>query len=164
MVLVFLSKVVGVLFGLLLSGMVFGVRYLYFSSFLALGAFGLVYSASPYWQSQPMFAATIAGLILFLSPYLAMLLLSLERSRNKIIWQADHDGLTEALNRRAFERELALVMSDTQTVDTNFLLYMDLDKFKIINDKAGHAAGDGDADTSAAPTEIDRLHAHRFLR
>ena len=124
------------------SGMVYGVRYLFLAAALSISGFGFVYWASPYWQSQTMFSATIAGLIVLLGPYMATLLRSLERTREQVNWQADHDGLTGILNRRAFERELTNLEMSRESNQTHFLLYMDLDKFKDINDQAGHAAGD----------------------
>lgn len=137
------------------SGMVYGVRYLYVASGLALCGFAFVYTASAYWQSHAMLSATVAGLMLFLGPYMATLLTSLERTRRLVTWQADHDGLTGLLNRRAFERELAGTISSVPSRNAHFLLYMDLDKFKEINDGAGHAAGD------QALIEVVRLFATR---
>ncbi len=56
-------------------------------------------------------------------------------------WQANHDPLTGLVNRRQFEHLLSQIWdSEGQTVDT--LLYLDLDRFKIINDTCGHSAGD----------------------
>lgn len=55
-----------------------------------------------------------------------------------VTYQAAHDSLTGLYNRREFGRQ-------TQTGDeqgSHALLYMDLDQFKIINDRCGHAAGD----------------------
>lgn len=57
--------------------------------------------------------------------------------------QATHDPLTALLNRSGFERELELQrVSSERSGDCWCLLYLDLDRFKIINDTAGHAAGD----------------------
>ena len=56
---------------------------------------------------------------------------------------ADRDALTPLLNRRAFMRELGR----TQAFATRYaapasVVYFDLDGFKAINDRFGHAAGD----------------------
>lgn len=57
--------------------------------------------------------------------------------------QAEQDPLTGLANRRGFERELARTLSFIQRYgDTAALLYLDLDGFKGINDRRGHAAGD----------------------
>jgi diguanylate cyclase (GGDEF)-like protein/PAS domain S-box-containing protein len=58
-------------------------------------------------------------------------------------WQAHHDPLTKLLNRKYLEDTLEqevqrLKRSDEQSA----LLYIDLDRFKYINDTIGHAAGD----------------------
>lgn len=59
--------------------------------------------------------------------------------RNKLQHAATHDALTGLLNRKGFEYALAeaLVADGTST-----LVMIDLDRFKPINDSAGHAAGD----------------------
>lgn len=56
---------------------------------------------------------------------------------------AETDTLTGLANRRLFEDRLAEIFEDGQNdhID-NFLLFMDLDQFKIVNDTSGHAAGD----------------------
>ena len=66
----------------------------------------------------------------------------LERDR-KSTWEARHDSLTGLLSRSAFEECIEQCIEDakyTQTVHA--MLFLDLDKFKVINDTAGHLAGD----------------------
>lgn len=57
--------------------------------------------------------------------------------------QASHDPLTGLVNRREFERRLQLLVdqSDTQARQ-HALLFLDLDRFKAVNDACGHNAGD----------------------
>jgi diguanylate cyclase (GGDEF)-like protein len=56
--------------------------------------------------------------------------------------QLQIDPLTGLLNRRAFETHLQHVAETTESGTTVGLLYLDLDRFKTINDSFGHAAGD----------------------
>lgn len=56
---------------------------------------------------------------------------------------ATHDRLTGLKSRSAFEGELGEALDNArQEAGSHALLYIDLDRFKIINDTAGHAAGD----------------------
>ena len=56
---------------------------------------------------------------------------------------ADRDPLTPLLNRRAFVRELGRIRTFAQRYGSPAsLVYFDLDGFKAVNDRYGHAAGD----------------------
>jgi diguanylate cyclase (GGDEF)-like protein len=56
---------------------------------------------------------------------------------------ADQDALTPLFNRRAFVRELSRNLSFVQRYGTPAsLVYFDLDGFKAVNDRYGHAVGD----------------------
>lgn len=57
--------------------------------------------------------------------------------------QATHDALVELPNRREFHtRLLSVAQSCAQRHEPYALLFVDLDRFKEVNDTAGHAAGD----------------------
>jgi diguanylate cyclase (GGDEF)-like protein len=57
--------------------------------------------------------------------------------------RADVDSLLDILNRRGFERELARAISHVGRYGTPAaLMFIDLDGFKAVNDRHGHAAGD----------------------
>jgi diguanylate cyclase (GGDEF)-like protein/PAS domain S-box-containing protein len=65
------------------------------------------------------------------------------RLERELMWQATHDPLTHLANRARFEQELDAEVNRLKRSDeTSALLYLDLDRFKYINDTAGHAAGD----------------------
>jgi diguanylate cyclase (GGDEF)-like protein/PAS domain S-box-containing protein len=61
----------------------------------------------------------------------------------QMTYQATHDALTGLVNRREFERRLSEAMDSAQTGDAaHALCYLDLDRFKAVNDTCGHTAGD----------------------
>jgi len=58
-------------------------------------------------------------------------------------YQATHDALTGLVNRREFERRLEEAAEAARRGDgTHILCYLDLDRFKLVNDTSGHVAGD----------------------
>ena len=61
----------------------------------------------------------------------------------QMTYQASHDALTGLVNRREFERRLHEAIDSAQTGDAaHALCYLDLDRFKVVNDTCGHTAGD----------------------
>ena len=70
---------------------------------------------------------------------------------------ADRDALCPIFNRRAFERELAREISLSERYGTPLcMIFIDLDRFKQINDRFGHATGDT-VIQHVAQTLIDNL-------
>ncbi|EOC1351618.1 diguanylate cyclase [Cronobacter dublinensis] len=61
----------------------------------------------------------------------------------QLSYSASHDALTHLANRVSFEAHLKrLLQSVSDTHQRHALVYIDLDRFKAVNDTAGHAAGD----------------------
>jgi len=61
----------------------------------------------------------------------------------RMSYQATHDPLTGLINRREFERRLDEAMDSAHAEEAvHMLFYMDLDRFKAVNDSCGHLAGD----------------------
>jgi len=60
-----------------------------------------------------------------------------------LAYAASHDSLTGLANRSGFVRALIAVLDEAKTEGSeNALLFVDLDRFKAVNDSAGHVAGD----------------------
>ncbi len=100
---------------------------------------------------------------------------------------ASHDALTELLNRRAFEEVVRQTLKNYQSEKGHMFCVIDLDQFKIVNDAAGHAAGDellrqlasamkqvfrsndvfcrlGGDEFGAMLKDIDQQQAHRIMQ
>lgn len=58
-------------------------------------------------------------------------------------WEAEHDPLTGLLNRRGLTRHLEEALFEWKTMGKPTAVFLfDLDHFKPVNDKGGHAVGD----------------------
>lgn len=61
----------------------------------------------------------------------------------QLSYSASHDDLTHLANRVSFENHLKqLLQAVHNTHQRHVLVFIDLDRFKAVNDSAGHAAGD----------------------
>jgi diguanylate cyclase len=63
-------------------------------------------------------------------------------SRVRLEWSATHDALTGLANRDLLETRLAEVFQRRHSGLPSAVVAIDLDRFKLVNDAAGHAAGD----------------------
>ena len=64
------------------------------------------------------------------------------RTLHTLTHEASHDSLTGLINRLEFERRVGRVRAETEPGEEHALCYLDLDGFKLVNDTAGHEAGD----------------------
>jgi diguanylate cyclase (GGDEF)-like protein/PAS domain S-box-containing protein len=65
------------------------------------------------------------------------------RRAGQLTWRASHDMLTGLVNRAELERELERAVREAHLDGgQHALMFMDLDRFKNVNDSCGHAAGD----------------------
>ena len=64
----------------------------------------------------------------------------------RLVHQATHDSLTNLVNRRELERLLHEWMdtadAEVASSEIGVICYIDLDRFKLVNDTCGHSAGD----------------------
>ena len=111
------------------------------STFLAVQLYGVVAMCT----SLALYATAREkqSLLQRLADEAAQLESKVEVRTSELKTQAETDALTGLANRRLFEKRLQQIFE--QPPDDrreHFLLFMDLDQFKIVNDTSGHAAGD----------------------
>ncbi len=64
------------------------------------------------------------------------------KATGRLLFLAEHDPLTGILNRRGIEKVFEESVSELAEGNAMALAYLDLDRFKLINDLFGHVAGD----------------------
>ncbi len=69
-------------------------------------------------------------------------LLDEAQAAQKFSYYSKHDALTGLYNRFEFNKTLKKAIKTAQQGKTHALFFLDLDQFKVINDTAGHLAGD----------------------
>jgi diguanylate cyclase (GGDEF)-like protein/PAS domain S-box-containing protein len=64
------------------------------------------------------------------------------KATENLLFMAEHDPLTKVFNRRGIEKNLNIGLQQLSEGKPLALAYLDLDRFKLINDLYGHTAGD----------------------
>lgn len=93
---------------------------------------------------HPALAAVDWWLIIQINIALPLAIQFLVRALRTDLLRAERDPLTGLLNRRTFRRQASQLIKLGREVDDAHLVValIDLDKFKLVNDRYGHAAGD----------------------
>lgn len=120
-----------------------GFLYLFNAVFFLLRLLTVLRDGGQAFNSDFASASLLWWMCMTVAVTLGMALMTGERLQGDLDRQASRDPLTGTLNRRAFatlaERELARARRAGHPLS---LLMMDLDHFKQVNDRLGHAAGD----------------------
>ena len=95
------------------------------------------------YQSKPCRPDKAHGALLQMAGGLAAIAIEQRQLTDQLAYQAHHDALTELPNRLLFHERLRQAIVHAKRSETMVaLLYIDLDRFKLINDTLGHASGD----------------------
>lgn len=123
-------------FGVLLVACVVLITLMVSSSYLPHGSLGEQGLGILYLDISLMWMATFTGLIVGSARQES-------QQREEVSWLATHDTLTDLVNRHEFTQRLdRALLSAREQHRSHAVVYIDLDRFKRVNDAEGHAAGD----------------------
>lgn len=120
----------GILFGLLVSLSGAAVRHIHYIGNPA-------HSIAPATEAWNLVARILTASLVVVLVNGMRSAIQLER------WRASTDGLTGVLNKASFHERMSVALRAARGTPRAFILcYMDLDGFKLVNDRHGHSAGD----------------------
>ncbi len=94
-------------------------------------------------SGHPSLAGVDLWLVMEVNIALPLAIRILVRALSGDLLRADRDPLTGLLNRRAFRHEALGMILARRGIDSHLVVMLiDLDHFKALNDRCGHAAGD----------------------
>ncbi|MEA1953147.1 MAG: diguanylate cyclase [Campylobacterota bacterium] len=128
------------------NGLSFGIGYFYTSIILASISWILLLFYSSYWGEEHDIIATFA-MTTFLIPLFYLKFIDKVHEKNDELSEiltttehdANHDALTGLANRKMYKEVMDATLKQKEFFS---LLFIDLNKFKAINDTYGHDVGD----------------------
>jgi len=128
------------------SGLSFGISFFYSSLLFAGASWVVLLTYSPYWKAHSDIIAVFA-ITTFLIPFFYLRVITrvheenheLTQTLNDVSYDANYDELTGVANRKQYKEKMMELLHDKTPFS---LLFIDLNKFKAINDTHGHHVGD----------------------
>ncbi len=128
------------------SGLSFGIPFFYASLFFSALSWLWIVGDSTYWRTHHEIIATFAVTTFFI-PFFYIQYITRVHEENRILaetldevfYDATYDALTGVANRKQYKETIAEWIASKTPFS---LLFIDLNKFKTINDTHGHQAGD----------------------
>jgi diguanylate cyclase (GGDEF)-like protein len=128
------------------SGLSFGIEYFYSSIVLAGISWVLLLIYSPYWKEHNDIIATFAMTTLLIPLFYLKFITRVHQKNDELSdilttteYDANYDALTSIPNRKMYKEEIYQSLKEREFFA---LLFIDLNKFKAINDNYGHHIGD----------------------
>jgi diguanylate cyclase (GGDEF)-like protein len=123
------------------NGFRFGVRYLGWAGLMGALGIGSLLVFAPEWQAYGAIGIGLLLSHLLVTVYTGVLLRRLQKMQHQLQRLATYDALTGLPNRWFFTEKVEHLLAARHRGNIA-CLYMDLDGFKVVNDRCGHSVGD----------------------
>ena len=123
------------------NGFRFGVQYLAWSGVLGAAGIGVLVVSAPAWHTHQLIGTGVFLSHVLVTVYIGVLLTRMRRMQDQLQKMASYDILTGLPNRRLFMDQVSRLLTSRHR-ENMACLYLDLDGFKLVNDRHGHEVGD----------------------